>query len=43
MKNKERDEGDKELIKIQQADQRKHGSGKIQPMNEQIRQPMQKK
>jgi len=42
MKDKKRDDGDQELIKMQKAEQQKKDDGKIQPMNEQIRQPEQK-
>jgi hypothetical protein len=43
MKDKEKDQGDQEQIKLQKAEQQKKDDGKIQPMNEQIRQPEQKR
>jgi hypothetical protein len=42
MKDKERDQGDQELIKQQKAEQTKRDDGKIKPMTEQERQPAQR-
>lgn len=43
MKDKQKDEGDQELIEQQRAEQTKHGDGKIQPMTEQERMPEPKR